>query len=140
MSRMTSVLINIDVPELEAAASFYTEAFGLQVGRRFGDGAVELLGAEAPVYLLKKAAGSTWSADPAAVENPRRYDRHWTPVHLDFVVEHLEEALERARGAGALAEGEIREFDWGRIALVEDPYGNGLCILEFRGGGYSELL
>lgn len=140
LSRMTSVLINLDVPELEPAVTFYTEAFALKVGRRFGDGAVELLGAEAPLYLLKKPAGSAWAANPLATERPRNYERHWTPVHLDFVVEDLEEALERARAAGAAQEGEIREYDWGRIALVSDPFGHGVCVLEFRGRGYDALL
>lgn len=137
---MTSVLINLDVPELEPAVAFYTEAFELDVGRRFGDGAVELLGAQAPMYLLKKPAGSAWSANPIATERPRDYERHWTPVHLDFVVEDVEEALERARAAGAMQEGEIRDYEWGRIALITDPFGNGVCILEFQGRGYDELL
>ena len=35
-----SVLINIDVPDLEAATDFYTAAFGLHVGRRFGTDAI----------------------------------------------------------------------------------------------------
>ena len=41
------LLINIDVPDLPAAEALYTNAFGLTAGRRFGDGGVELLGAQA---------------------------------------------------------------------------------------------
>lgn len=137
---MTSVLINLDVPELEPATAFYTSAFGLRVGRRFEQDAVELLGAQAPLYLLKRAAGSPWAAAPAAAEHPRHYDRHWTPVHLDFVVDDLEVALERALAAGGIREGEIRVYPWGRMVLVSDPFGYGLCLLQFRGAGYDELL
>ena len=39
-----SVLINVDVPDLERAIAFYANAFGLAVGRRFGAGGVELIG------------------------------------------------------------------------------------------------
>jgi len=35
-----SVLINVDVPDLERAIAFYANAFGLAVGRRFGAGSV----------------------------------------------------------------------------------------------------
>ncbi|WP_035703900.1 glyoxalase, partial [Bradyrhizobium genomosp. I (2014)] len=49
-------LLNIDVPDVGKAATFYTEAFGLTVGRRFGADFVELLGWPAPVYLLTKQA------------------------------------------------------------------------------------
>ena len=51
------LLVNIDVGDLAAAERFYCAAFGLAAGRRF-DGAVELLGADAPLYLLAKAAGT----------------------------------------------------------------------------------
>lgn len=53
---MTRVLINIDVDDLARAEAFYTAAFGLRAGRRFGAGGVELLGAETPLYLLVKSA------------------------------------------------------------------------------------
>ena len=46
------LLLNIDVPDLAAAEAFYVAAFGLEPARRFGDGAVELLGAQMPLYLL----------------------------------------------------------------------------------------
>lgn len=49
------LLINIDVPDLAAAEAFYTAAFGLRPARRLGGGVVELLGAEVPIYLLKKS-------------------------------------------------------------------------------------
>lgn len=64
---------------------------------------------------------------------------HWTPVHLDFVVDEIEPALLRAEQAGARREGGIREHDWGRYAVLSDPFGNGFCLLQFRGSGYDVL-
>ena len=39
-----SLMINIDVPDVDAGVRFYTSAFGLRIGRRFGTDFVELLG------------------------------------------------------------------------------------------------
>lgn len=133
---MTRLLVNIDVEDLQEGIHFYTRAFDLRVGRRFGTDGVELLGAEAPIYLLLKGDG-TRPFEGAPL--PRDYRRHWTPVHLDFVVEDLEEAIRRAESAGARREGEVREFAWGRIALLSDPFGHGFCLLAFKGRGYDEL-
>jgi len=41
---VADILVNIDVDDLERAVHFYTEAFGLRVGRRLGPSGVELLG------------------------------------------------------------------------------------------------
>ena len=75
------LLLNIDVPDLAEGERFYAEAFGLHRGRRFGEDALELLGAQAPVYLLRKAAGSI-----GAGATSRDYLRHWTPLHIDVAV------------------------------------------------------
>ncbi|HEX4300579.1 MAG TPA: VOC family protein [Gammaproteobacteria bacterium] len=130
------LLVNVDVDDLEKAVDFYTRAFGLTVGRRFGGEAAELLGGTAPIYLLLKAAGT-----PAARDLPQRrdYGRHWTPVHLDFVVPDADTAVQRAVAAGAVLEGDIRTHDWGRIAVLADPFGHGLCILQFLRRGYDEI-
>jgi predicted enzyme related to lactoylglutathione lyase len=130
-----SLLVNIDVEDLERATRFYCDALGLSVGRRF-DGAIELAGMPAPIYLLQKPRGS-----PAApgTEEQRRYARHWTPVHLDFVVEDLDAAIARASAAGATLEIALRAHAWGRMAQLADPFGNGFCLLQFTGRGYDEI-
>ncbi len=128
------LLINLDVPDLEAAEALYRQAFGLTTGRRLGDDVLELLGAQAPLYLLRNAAGSE-----AAPDSPRRYERHWTPVHLDVVVEDLDAALAIAVQAGLKPETSIREARWGRIVQLADPFGHGWCLLQFRGRGYDEI-
>src|SRR5690606_10198950 len=118
---VTRLLVNIDVDDLERAEAFYRDAFGLRASRRFGGEGVELLGAGVPIYLLRKAAGSP--AGDASMQR-RDYRRHWTPVHLDFVVDDLDAALARAEAAGARREGTLREADWGRIATLVDPFGH----------------
>ena len=129
-------LVNIDVDDLEGAVGFYRNAFGLTLGRRFGANGVEMLGGPAPIYLLVKDAGSVSSNASTQI---RSYDRHWTPVHLDFVVDDIETAVRRAQSAGARLETAISTATWGRLALMADPFGHGFCFVEFLGRGYDEI-
>lgn len=130
-----TLLLNIDVPDVAAATTFYTAAFGLTVGRRFGTDFVELLGWPAPVYLLTKKAGTL-----GAGGDRRRYERHWTPVHIDVVVDDVDAAVERALAAGAVLEAPARDALYGRIAILADPFGHGFCLLQFSERGYDVLL
>ena len=128
------LLVNIDVDDLDRATAFYTAALPLRVGRRFGDGGVELLGASSPIYLLAKPAGSEGA--PGA---RRGYGRHWTPVHLDFVVPDLDAAVARAMAAGAVLEVPAATHAWGSIAMLADPFGHGFCLIEFSEQGYDAI-
>jgi len=128
------LLLNIDVPDLAPAMAFYIAAFGLRAARRFGDDAIELLGAAVPVYLLHKAAGTQ-----GAGESLRAYARHWSPLHCDVVVDDLDAACARAIAAGAVREGEMRHAAWGRIVQLADPFGHGWCLIEFQGRGYDAI-
>ena len=119
---------------MHAAVAFYTDAFDLVDTRRFAADGAELSGWPIRLYLLQKPEGSL-----GAGENRRSYDRHWTPVHLDVVVDDVEAALSRAVNAGARAETEIRTSSWGKIVGVSDPFGHGLCLIEFLGRGYDEI-
>jgi predicted enzyme related to lactoylglutathione lyase len=130
------LLVNIDVDDLPRAIDFYTRAFDLKIGRRFGDDGAELLGASAPIYLLRKAAGTPASK---TTDDTRRYTRHWTPVHLDFATDDIEAALARAAAAGATVESKIHSPRWGRIVMLSDPFGHGICLLQFTGRGYDEI-
>jgi predicted enzyme related to lactoylglutathione lyase len=131
------LLLNIDVPDIEAAVEFYTSALGLRVGRGLDEDFVELLGSDAPIYLLRKDAGT--SIGPAGGDT-RRYERHWSPIHPDFVVENIEAAIERATAAGAVQEGEICDAPYGKLAMFADPFGHGFCLIEFNAEGYDALL
>ena len=130
------LLVNIDVDDLTKAIAFYQQATGMRVGRRFGSLGVEMLGASSPVFLLVKNAGTRAATTTGEV---RRYQRHWTPVHLDFAVPELEPAVRRAIEAGATIEGEIETHTWGRIAHLADPFGHGICFIQFHGRGYYEI-
>jgi predicted enzyme related to lactoylglutathione lyase len=131
-----NMLVNIDVDDLGKAIGFYQRAFGLTPGRRFGAFGVEMLGAPAAIFLLVKPTGT----QPApGAEDTRHYRRHWTPVHLDFVVPDIAAAVVQARNAGATAEGEIKTHKWGKIAVMADPFGHGFCLIEFLGRGYDEV-
>ena len=130
------LLVNIDVNDLAAAVTFYCSAFELTVGRRFGTDGVELVGASSAIYLLAKAEGST----PSDFTTQRRsYVRHWSPIHLDFVVPEIESALQRAVSAGARLEKPIQTSEGGRLALLADPFGHGFCLVQFLGKGYDEI-
>lgn len=128
------LLINIDVPDLTQGVAFYTQAFGLAVSRRLGPEVAELSGLPIKIYLLEKVPGSI-----GAGRERRRYDRHWTPVHFDMVVDDVEVAVTRAVAAGARSETPIKVETWGKIAVCADPFGNGFCLIQFLGRGYAEL-
>ena len=130
--------ICIDVPDLERAIAFYTDGLGLRLGRRLGDDWAELLGAGSAVDLLTNPSGTA----PLGESHPQRrdYARHWTPVHLDFVVDDIESSLQRLLKLGATLERPVQERRWGRMANLADPFGHGIDLLEFRGRGYDEIL
>lgn len=133
---MAALLINIDVPDLERGIAFYTAAFDLRLARRLGADFAELLGGEAPIYLIVSAAGSKPFRNAAT---QRDYGRHWTPVHLDFAVPDLDTALKRALAAGAVQESEPSEHAYGRLVLLSDPFGHGVCLLQFNARGYDAV-
>lgn len=129
-------LVNLDVDDLEKGIRFYAAAFGLRLGRRFGASAAEMLGSSAPIYLLVREPGTRVAQTSPQV---RSYERHWTPVHLDFVVEDIGPAVEKAVSAGAQLERPITTHEWGKLALMADPFGHGFCFVQFLGRGYDEI-
>ncbi|RYE69901.1 MAG: VOC family protein [Rhizobiaceae bacterium] len=134
---MTSFILNIDVPDVEAGVAFYTSAFGLRIGRRFDPGFVELLGAETRIYLLEKAPRTCIAPDSG---DARHYDRHWSPIHPDFVVEDIEAATEKVLRAGATQEGPTCAAPYGQLAMFADPFGHGFCLIEFNALRYDALI
>ena len=127
----------IDVDDLEKAIAFYRDALGLTLGRRLGRHWAKMLGASSSVDLLAEPAGTAPAPGAAAL---RDYRRHWTPVHLDWVVADVDAAVRRAMAAGATLDRGIQSKKWGRLANLADPFGNGFCLLELVGRGYDELI
>jgi catechol 2,3-dioxygenase-like lactoylglutathione lyase family enzyme len=130
---VTRIIINIDVPELGPAIDFYRAALGLELNRVIDGDVAELGGASSTLYLLQKPAGSS---PKKGVGAPRQYERHWTPVHVDFVVERVEEAAKRALAAGARQESQCVEWMGSKCITFSDPFGHGFCLIEFEGDGY----
>lgn len=84
------------------------------------------------ICLLEKRAGSA----PAPGSNDqRRFERHWTPVHLDFEVDDLRAALERAEALGARREQLFENTPNGSVAFCCDPFGHGFCLIERKTPG-----
>ena len=124
--RSMRLAICIDVPDLAAGTAFYCDGLGCRLASEHdGYNTLELDGTT--IHVAGKEAGSHPVRGNEAVS--RVYERHWTPVHLDFYVEDLEAALERVLALGATREGGA-EGDWGAAAFCADPFGNGFCLLK----------
>jgi len=128
------VIVNIDVPALEPAIAFYGAALGLRLQRVIDGDVAELAGASTMIYLLRNPAGS---APVKALPAVRDYARHWTPVHMDFVVDDVFEAAKRALDAGATQESEWVEWRGSRCITFSDPFGHGFCLIEFADETYA---
>lgn len=121
---MIKLSVSIDVPNLEQAELFYVEALGCRKVRDQGK-MVVLRSDNADIYLLEKDAGSMPLNSSEVVRN---YERHWTPVHLDFLCDNIEDVVAKVQKYGGSTEGG-ESGDWGAIAHCADPFGNGFCVI-----------
>ncbi len=129
------IIVNIDVPTLGPAVAFYRDALGLTLSRVIDGDVAELTDASFTFYLLEKPPGLP-PTPSGSLE--RRYTRHWTPVHIDFVVDDLEAATRRALAAGATQESECVSWRGSECITFSDPFGHGFCLIEFENNGYTE--
>ena len=125
----TTVSVSIDVPSLAQGVAFYCAAFGFTEKSRPVPGVAVLHGLNIELCLLEKLPGSKPSLN---AKDRRKYERHWTPVHLDFHVEDLRAALGRVEALGARREQVFENPEHGSAAFCADPFGNGFCLLERR--------
>ena len=124
---MISVSVSVDVPKMTDGIRFYERAFGFAKVAEPFPGVVVLKSGDAQILLLEKAAGS----QPSPVtEETRHYERHWTPVHIDFHVDDFKGALARALEAGAKQEQLYENAKHGSVAFCSDPFGHGFCLIE----------
>lgn len=126
---MIGIEICIDVPDLARGIRFYGDAFGFSKISEPYPGVVVLQNGATAITLLEKPEQSKPTPD---TRDLRHYDRHWTPVHLDFHVDDLQVALDKAMKAGAIQEQLFEDPQHGSIAFCADPFGNGFCILESK--------
>ncbi|MFK7861725.1 MAG: VOC family protein [Granulosicoccus sp.] len=122
---MIKLSVSIDVPDLAKGESFYVEALGCKKVRNQGDSMVVLSTDNAEIYLQERATGSVAVKEGEIV---RTYERHWTPVHLDFLRSDVNEVVAKVISSGGKHEGG-QCGDWGAIAHCVDPFGNGFCII-----------
>jgi predicted enzyme related to lactoylglutathione lyase len=133
---MIEVHAYIEVAELDRGIEFYCDGLGLSLKRRLSPSWVELEGANLPVFLLGNRPPV---AELGSTKVPRNYHRHWTPVHLDFIVPDLDRAVSRLRALGGTLDRDIQIEDYGRMANMADPFGNGFDLIEFSGAGYDAV-
>jgi predicted enzyme related to lactoylglutathione lyase len=124
---MISVSVSIDVPNLAEGVRFYASAFGFVKTSEPVAGVAVLRVDEAEICLLEKRPGTRASKDTS---DTRRYERHWTPVHMDIHVDDLDAALAKALAAGALEEQTFKHPEHGSVAFCSDPFGHGFCLIE----------
>lgn len=110
--------ICIDVEDVDRAAQFYGQGIGLTVVKQELDWAQLKVG-EQTIWLMKIGAGPEG-------EISRNYRRHWTPVHLDFHVDNIDEVVERAVAAG----GKLERRPKPGLANLSDPSGNGVDLVQ----------
>jgi predicted enzyme related to lactoylglutathione lyase len=124
---MLEIEICVDVPDLARGIRFYEDAFGFSKVSEPYRGVAVLAAGSARHTLLEKRDRTRASPN---TQDVRRYERHWTPVHLDFHVDDLKAALDKAIKAGATKERFFENPDHGAAAFCADPFGNGFCLLE----------
>ena len=123
---MVKLSVSIDVSDLKQAELFYVEALGCKKFRDQGASMVVIAVENCDIYLQEKAAGTKpLPTDKAIV---RDYFRHWSPIHLDFLCENVDERVAKIVEMGGKHEGG-ESGDWGSIAYCADPFGNGFCII-----------
>lgn len=122
---MVKLSVSIDVSNLKKAEAFYIEALGCRKVRNQGSTMVVLSVENSDIYLQEKEPGTKPLVSSSVVRN---YERHWTPVHLDFVCTNVDELVTKILNSGGFHEGG-ESGDWGSIAYCADPFGNGFCVI-----------
>jgi len=124
---MAEVSISIDVSDMEKAILFYTKALGCSE-LRIGEDTTKLSADNVSIFLLKKESKSNPLITGTASRN---YERHWTPVHLDFNVSEIEKTVSLVKEFGGINEGS-ESGDWGAVEFCSDPFGNGFCLCQIN--------
>ncbi len=118
--------ICIDVDDVGRVVEFYSRGLGLTLVEQHADWAQVTLG-EQTFWIMKVPPG-------AAGPIRRDYVRHWTPVHLDFLVDDIDEAVKRAVAAGGRLDRQItRDPNRADLANLSDPAGNGVDLVQRHG-------
>ncbi|MEO0997488.1 MAG: VOC family protein [Pseudomonadota bacterium] len=117
------VSVSVDVEDIAKAVAFYTNALDCEFKAKHTDDWQVLTLGGLDIHLLQKKEGTT-----AAASDSRRYERHWTPVHLDFGVADIRAASAKVEQHGGRVENQSFS-DSADIASCADPFGNGFCLI-----------
>lgn len=122
---MIKISVSIDVSSLKGAENFYVGALGCKKVRDQDTNMAVLCVEKSDIYLQEKEP----ETKPLTSNNVARvYQRHWTPIHLDFLCGNVDEVVARILKLGGSHEGG-ESGDWDSIAYCTDPFGNGFCII-----------
>jgi catechol 2,3-dioxygenase-like lactoylglutathione lyase family enzyme len=107
--------VQLPVPDLDAGLAFYRDRLGLRLLWRTGTAAgLRLADSDTELVL---------------------HTRQPQP-EVDFLVDSVEQATARLLAAGATVLVEPSDIPVGRVAVVADPFGNPLTILDLSKGRY----
>lgn len=110
--------MTVPVPDLEAGLRFYRDVLGLRLLWR--NDAVGQAGLVLP------------DGDSELVVTTRqRYEPNW-------LVDSVDAAVEALRNQGCLVVTEPEDIPVGRVAVVRDPFGNNLVLVDLSRGRYGE--
>jgi predicted enzyme related to lactoylglutathione lyase len=108
--------VTIPVPDLDAGLRFYRDSLGHELRWRnddIGQAGLALAASDTEIVLTTR----------------QRYEPDWLVTSAD-------EAAAAVRAAGGRVVTEPFDFPVGRLAVVEDPFGNVLVLLDLSKGHY----
>jgi predicted enzyme related to lactoylglutathione lyase len=105
--------VQIPVPDLDAGLRFYRDGLGLELKWRHATQAGLRLG-DTELVLQTERPG----------------------LETDFLVDSAEEAVRRVEAAGGTVLSGPDDIPVGRVALVSDPFGNPLVLLDLSKGTF----
>lgn len=112
------VSVRYMVDDVERAVDFYTEQFGFERGLNAAPAFAEVIRGSLRLLL----AGPQSSAGRPMPDGQQPVPGGWNRIH--FIVEDIDDEVERLRGAGVRFRNEIVTGPGGRQILLEDPSGN----------------
>lgn len=117
-SRLAGFIIDCNTNDLEAAASFWSEALGAHARRPASPG-------EAAYVGLETAKGEPYLEVQEV--------RHESRIHLDIEADDIPAEVARLERLGATKISEIREW-----VVMEAPTGQRFCVVPVVRGGFEE--
>ncbi len=115
--------VSIDVSDMAKAIEFYVKALGCEFRKKYTDEWQVVCAGSLDLHIQQKAEGTI-----AAADHKRDYSRHWTPVHLDFIVDDINPICIAIEKFGGTVE-KNTFLEIAGLANCADPFGNGFEII-----------